>query len=50
MIRAAESARGHALDRRYVRLGDELGTAQLTLTLRALLGQDVAGEGLLVLA
>jgi len=49
MIRAAESARGHALDRCHVRLGDELGTAQLTLTLRALLGQDVAGEGLLVL-
>tara|TARA_B100002003_G_scaffold112721_1_gene104235 strand:- start:800 stop:1048 length:249 start_codon:yes stop_codon:yes gene_type:complete len=49
MILAAGSARGHTLDRCNIRLGDELGAAQLTLTLRALLGQDVAGEGLLVL-
>jgi hypothetical protein len=49
MILAAGSARGHTLDRCNIRLGDELGATQLTLTLRALLGQDVTGEGLLVL-
>src|SRR5690606_40739634 len=46
---ASESARRHTLDRRHVRLGNQLGAAQLTLTLRALLGQDMTGEGLLVL-
>jgi len=42
-------ARSHTLDGSHVRLGDQLGTAELTLTLGALLGQDMTGEGLLVL-
>ena len=40
---------GSTLDRCNIRLGDELGAAQLTLTLRALLGQDVAAESITVL-
>jgi hypothetical protein len=46
---AADSARRHTLDGRHIGLGNQLGTAELTLTLGALLGQDMTGEGLLVL-
>jgi hypothetical protein len=46
---AAESARCHTLDGSHVRLGNQLGAAELTLTLGALLGQDMTGEGLFVL-
>ena len=42
-------ARGHTLDGSHIRLGVQLGTAELTLTLGALLCQDMTGEGLLVL-
>jgi hypothetical protein len=44
-----KSARRHTFDRCYIRLGNQLGTTELTLTLRALFGQDVTGKGLLVL-
>jgi hypothetical protein len=46
---AAESARCHTPYGCHIRLSDQLGTAELTLTLGALLGQDMTGEGLLVL-
>lgn len=42
-------ARCHTLDGRHIGFSDQLGTAELTLTLGALLGQDMTGEGLLVL-
>jgi hypothetical protein len=46
---AAESARRHTLDGSHVSFGNQLGTTELTLTLGTLLGQDMTGEGLLVL-